>query len=98
MFTFGSVDEFLGSPQLHDTSCVISDVQMSPMNGRELLANMRIRGYVAPLHLRHSIPDESVRARALEADAACFLAKPFATPNLIACLDAGLLQPGRVGA
>jgi len=48
MFTFGSAEEFLGSPQLNDTSCVISDVQMSPMNGRELLANMRIRGYAAP--------------------------------------------------
>ena len=98
VFTFGSAEEFLESPQLNDTSCSISDVQMSLMNGLELLVNMRIRGYAAPFIFVTAFPDESVRARAPEADAACFLAKPFATPNLIACLDAALLQPGRVGA
>jgi FixJ family two-component response regulator len=40
--TFGSAEQFLGSPRLNDTSCVISDVQMSPMNGLELLANTRM--------------------------------------------------------
>ena len=43
--TFGSAVEFPGSPQLNDTSCVIADVQMAPMNGLELLAKVRIRGY-----------------------------------------------------
>jgi len=33
---------------------------------------------------------ESVRASALKAGAACFLAKPFAMPKLIACVDAVL--------
>jgi len=90
VFAFGSAEEFLGSACLNDTSCVISDVQMSPMNGLELLANMRIRGYVAPLIFITAFPDESVRASALKAGAAGFLAKPFAMPKLIACLDAAL--------
>jgi FixJ family two-component response regulator len=46
--TFGSAEEFLGSAQKSDTSCVISDVHMAAMNGLELLANMRMRGYAAP--------------------------------------------------
>ena len=90
--TFGAAEEFLGSAQLNDTSCVISDVQMTPMNGLELLANMRMRGYAAPFIVITAFPDESVRARALKAGATCFLTKPFATPTLIACLDAALLQ------
>ena len=87
---FGSAEEFLGSAQLNDTSCVISDVQMAAMNGLELLANMRMRGYAAPFIVITAFPDESVRSRALKAGATCFLAKPCAAANLIACLDAAL--------
>jgi CheY-like chemotaxis protein len=61
--TFGSAEEFLGSPQLNDTSCVIADVQMSAMNGIELLVNMRMRGYAAPYIVVTAFPDESVRTR-----------------------------------
>ena len=90
--TFESAEDFLGSAQLNDTSCVISDVQMATMNGLELLANMRMRGYAAPFIVITAFPDESVRSRALKAGATCFLTKPFAIPTLIACLDATLLQ------
>ena len=93
--TFGSAEEFLGSACLSDTSCVISDLQMSPMNGLELLANARIRGCAAPFIFITAFPDENVRASALKAGAACFLAKPFAMSKLIASLDAALaLQCG----
>jgi FixJ family two-component response regulator len=69
---FGSAEEFLGSPYLNDTSCVITDVQMSATNGLELLANMRMRGYAAPFIVITAFPDESVRAHALKAGATCF--------------------------
>jgi DNA-binding response OmpR family regulator len=64
------------------------------MNGLELLANVRIRGYAAPFIFITAYPDESVRACAVEAGAA-FLAKPFALPKLIACLDAALAPGGK---
>jgi FixJ family two-component response regulator len=92
--TFGSAEEFLESACLNDTSCVISDVQMSPMNGLELLATMRMRGCAAPFILISAFPDESVRAGATKAGAVGFFAKPFATSILIACLDAAL-EPQR---
>ncbi|HWX35036.1 MAG TPA: response regulator [Steroidobacteraceae bacterium] len=88
--TYGSAEEFLGSPYLDDASCVISDVQLPTMTGLELLANMRMRGYAAPFIVITAFTDESVRAGALEAGAICFLAKPFAAQNLITCLDAAL--------
>jgi FixJ family two-component response regulator len=87
---FGSADEFIGSVRLTETSCVISDVQMSPMNGLELLAHLRLQGYAAPFIFITAFPDENVRAHALKAGARGFLAKPVALPNLIACLDAAL--------
>jgi FixJ family two-component response regulator len=88
--TFSSAVEFLRSPDLDETACVIADVQMSVMSGLDLLANMRARGYDAPFIFITAFPDEGVRARALKAGATCFLAKPFAAPSLIRCLDAAL--------
>ena len=75
---------------MNDTSCVISDVQMSPMNGLELLANIRMRGHAVPFIFITAFPDEGVRAHALKAGARGFFAKPFAMPHLIECLDAAL--------
>jgi FixJ family two-component response regulator len=86
--TFASAEEFLQSTHLNDMSCVIADVQMPVMSGVELLTTMRAQGYRVPFIFITAFPDESVRARALDAGAICFLAKPFAGPTLIDCLDA----------
>ena len=88
--TFASAEECLRSPHLNETSCVIADVQMSVMGGLDLLATMRRRGYDAPFIFITAFPDEGVRTRALRAGAICFLAKPFAAPSLIMCLDTAL--------
>jgi len=88
--TFASAEEFLGSGHLEETRCVIADVQMAAMSGLDLLASLRARGHQAPFIFITAFPDESVRARAMRAGAICFLAKPFAAPSLIKCLDAAL--------
>jgi FixJ family two-component response regulator len=96
--TFASAEEFLQSPHLNDTSCVIADVQMSVMSGLDLLTVMRDRGHGAPFIFITAFPSESVRARALKAGAICFLAKPFAAPTLIRCLNSALQRGHRGGA
>jgi FixJ family two-component response regulator len=88
--TFASAEEFLRSAQLNDTSCVIADVQMPTMSGVELLMLMRTQGSRVPFIFITAFPDESVRARVLKAGAIAFLAKPFAGPTLISCLDTAL--------
>jgi FixJ family two-component response regulator len=80
----------LQSARLDDSSCVIADVQMSAMSGLDLLIHMRAQGYAAPFIFITAFPEESIRARALKAGAICFLAKPFAGPALISCLEAAL--------
>jgi len=69
---------------------VIADIQMSVMSGLDLLASMRAGGYDAPFIFITAFPNEGVRARAMEAGAICFLAKPFAVPHLIKCVDTSL--------
>ncbi len=88
--TFSSAEDFLRSGGLNGTSCVIADVQMPGMNGLELLAMMRAQGHGVPFIFITAFPDETTRARALQAGAICFLPKPFAGPALINCVVVAL--------
>ena len=88
--TFASAEEFLQSTHLHNSSCVVADLQMPGMSGLELLTMMRAQGYGAPFIFITAFPDETTRARALQAGAICFLSKPFAGPTLINFLGVAL--------
>jgi FixJ family two-component response regulator len=88
--TFASAEEFLQSTQLHDSACVIADVQMSAMSGLDLLTHMRAKRYNVPFIFITAFPEESVRAQALKAGAIGFLAKPYAAPALIDCVETAL--------
>ena len=92
--TFASAEEFLQSAYVNGTSCVIADVQMPVLSGPDLLTLMRAQGYRVPFIFITAFPDESVRDRALKAVAIAFLAKPFAAPSLIKCLDTALQRHG----
>jgi FixJ family two-component response regulator len=95
---FASAEEFLQSARLDDSSCVIADVQMPAMSGLDLLTHMRAQGYTLPFIFITAFPEENVRARALKAGAICFLAKPFAGPALISCIETALNRhPGGTG-
>jgi FixJ family two-component response regulator len=87
---YSSAEHFLQSGGLNDTSCVIADLQMPGMSGLELLTMMRAQGYGVPFIFITAFPDETTRARALQAGAICFLSKPFAGPTLINCLGVAL--------
>jgi FixJ family two-component response regulator len=92
--TFASAEEFLRSPHLNDTSCVIADVQMPTMSGLELQAHLLAEGNRVPFIFITAFAVENARARALKAGATCFLTKPFAGEALINCLDAALQEHG----
>jgi FixJ family two-component response regulator len=96
--TFASAEEFLRSPQLNDTACVIADVQMPDMSGVELQSLLQAQGHRVPFIFITAFPEETVRAQALKAGAICFLTKPFAGPTMIRCLDTALDgRGGRTG-
>ena len=88
--TFASAEEFLQSTHLHNSSCVVADVQMPGMSGLDLLTHMHAQGHDSPFIFITAFPEESVRARALKAGAIGFLAKPFAGTALINCVEAAV--------
>jgi FixJ family two-component response regulator len=91
--TFASAEDFLRSTDPDDASCVIADVQMPGMSGLDLLTHVRTRGNGVPFIFITAFSDESVRARALKVGAVGFLAKPFAAPVLIDCIETAVNRP-----
>jgi CheY-like chemotaxis protein len=61
--TFTSAAEFLNSDCVHDTSCLIADVQMPGTNGLQLLCNLVASGRHIPVIFITAFPDERVRQR-----------------------------------
>jgi FixJ family two-component response regulator len=87
---FASAEEFLGSPYLNETSCLITDVQMSGMSGVELQSRVKALSSGTPIIFVTAFPDERIRTRALEAGAIGFLNKPFEERALITHIEMAL--------
>ena len=88
--TFSCADDFLRSPRLNDTSCVITDVEMPGMSGIELQSVLIASGKDIPIIFITAFPDERSRTRAMEAGAVGFLSKPFKGSTLIQYIDDAL--------
>jgi FixJ family two-component response regulator len=87
---FPSAAEFLASPRLAETVCLIADVHMPKMTGFELHEHLIEAGYVIPTILVTAYPDDVDRTRALNDGVVCYLRKPFDERHLIRCLRAAL--------
>ena len=90
--TFASALDFLGSPRLHETSCLITDIHMPAMTGLKLHGRLVELGHTIPTILITAYPDESLRARALSNGVICHLSKPFGADELLQCINLGLGQ------
>jgi FixJ family two-component response regulator len=93
---FASAADFLASPRLAETACLIADVHMPAMTGLELHEHLIEAGYAIPTILVTAYPDDVDLARAMNDGVACYLRKPFQEQHLIRCLRAALRsdEPG----
>ena len=87
---FPSAADFLASPRLVETACLIADVHMPAMTGVELYRHLIEAGYAIPTILVTAYPDDVDRARALNDGVVCYLRKPVDEKHLIRCLRAAL--------
>ena len=88
--TFSAAADFLASPLLPATACLVSDVQMPGMTGVELHRRLIDAGYAIPTILFTAYPDEAVRRRALKDGVVCYLFKPVDDAHLERCLRSAL--------
>ena len=93
---FSSAVDFLASPNLRNTSCLIADVHMPRVTGIELHRRLVESGYAIPTILITAYPDDSVRARALADGIICYLTKPCDEDALLGCVWSALerTEPG----
>ena len=88
--TFASAEDFLSSGRLHETACLVLDVQMSGLNVLELQSRLITDGHQVPIIFITAFNDENARAQALKAGALGYLVKPFEEADLLTAINVAL--------
>ena len=87
---YPSAADFLASPLLSETACLVADVHMPGMTGVELHRHLIDAGHAIPTILVTAYPDDVIRNRALKAGVVCYLCKPVDDEHLERCLRSAL--------
>ncbi len=87
---FPSAAEFLASPRLTETDCLIADVHMPVMTGIELYRRLVDAKRAIPTILVTAYPNDADRARAMNDGVICYLRKPVDEAHLKRCLHAAV--------
>lgn len=88
---FASAQEYLLSPRLHDTSCLIADVEMPGMTGIKLQEHLIAHGHTTPMIFITAFPEDRIREQAMKAGAIGFLSKPFDESQLREYVERALI-------
>jgi FixJ family two-component response regulator len=88
--TFSSAADFLASPNLSETTCLIADVHMPVMTGIELNRHLIDMGCAIPTILVTAYPNDADGFRSLKDGAVCYLRKPLDEERLMGCLRTAL--------
>ena len=89
---FASAEAFLRSKELQWTECLILDLRMPGMDGRELQQRLLDDGHRIPTIIVTAHSDETSRAWALGAGAVAFMPKPFDGDALLATIKSILTR------
>src|SRR5215813_12417348 len=73
---FSSAADFLASPRLAETACLIADVHMPAMTGVELYRRLIDTGRAIPTILVTAYPNDADRTSAESDGVLCYLRKP----------------------
>ncbi len=89
---FISAEDFLNSPQLRHTACLILDVRMPGMGGFELQRRLAAENDRTPIIFITAHGDHDISAEALRRGAVAFLRKPFSQESLLDAVRSALAQ------
>ncbi len=76
-FVFECAEDFLRSPRVHDSVCLVTDVQMPGMSGLDLQDHLIAQGSRIPIIFITAFPEQTIRTRAEAGGALACLEKPF---------------------
>jgi len=92
--TFSSAEEFLNSPLLAKTRCVLLDIELPEMSGLELQRRLAGRSRSISIIFITARDDPKNRMEALRMGAIDFLPKPFSEESLLGAICIALKTPG----
>jgi len=75
---------------LADFACVITDLHMAGVDGRELQAELKRRAWKGPLIVITAFPTEAAREQIIAAGAHAFLTKPIDPDGLLEVVEAAI--------
>ena len=87
---FASAEDFLASERLHDTACLILDVNLPGMSGFELQSQLNSEQRAIPIIFITAHADDASRQRALKSGAIDFLGKPVRCEPLFRAIQSAL--------
>jgi FixJ family two-component response regulator len=87
---FAHAGSLLKSKRLSQVSCLIADMRMPKMTGLELHRHLVASNRAIPTILMTAYQDERAKAQAIKSNVVCYLAKPFAADELLACVRCAL--------
>jgi FixJ family two-component response regulator len=91
---FVSAQDFLDSPHLGRTACLILDVQMPGIGGIELQRRFAADNVLTPIIFITAHGDQEVSAVEVRGGTVALLRKPFSQESLLAALRSALTLPG----
>jgi FixJ family two-component response regulator len=94
---FVSAQDFLNSPRLHRTACLILDLRMPGMGGLELQRRLAAEKVGTPIIFITAQGEQEVFAALLKGGAVAVLRKPFEQESLLGALRSALAGTGGPG-
>ena len=94
-FVFETAEDFLRSPQVDDSACLVTDVQMPGMSGLDLQDRLIARGSRIPIIFITAFPEQTIRSRAEAGGALGCLEKPFGGKAMTELLRKALATQSR---
>ena len=91
--SFASAEAFLVVGRIDEARCLVTDIDMPGMSGRDLQQELRRRGDDVPIIFISAHADDMLRSRVLERGAVACLCKPFSDIDLLETIRAALGGP-----
>jgi len=95
--TFALATNFLDAAPTLPLGCLIADIRMPEMDGLELQRALGERDLHFPMIVITGHGDVPLAVRAMKAGALDFIEKPFATPTILASVEAALARVASSG-
>jgi len=89
---FVSAQDFLNSPQLRRTACLILDLRMPGIGGLELQRRLAAENIHTPIIFITAHGDQELSAEVLTTGVTALLRKPFSQESLLGALRSALAQ------